>query len=212
MGRSNKRIGIAVSKSVFGPWQRSDEPILSPRPGKFDSFFTSNPAPCVQGDGSVLLVYKARAYKPRPYEGYLHGKMTIGVAYAENYLGPYKALKDETVFPPEKIHIEDPFIWRTENGYELIAKDMDGNISGELHAGIHAFSKDGINWEAYEGCKAYSRRIKWDDGTEQVMGNLERPFILFQEGKPTHMFFATADGTGGFENAKNTWNMVIPLK
>jgi hypothetical protein len=60
--------------------------------------------------------------------------------------------------------------------------------------------------------KAYSRRVIWDDGTEQVMGSLERPFILFQDGKPTHMFFATADGSGGFRNATNTWNMVIPLK
>lgn len=28
---------------------------------------------------------------------------------------------------------------------------------------------------------------------------------------PTHLFAATADGPGGFRNADNTWNMVIPL-
>ena len=212
VGRSNKRIGIAISKSVFGPWKRFDQPIMPTRPGKFDSFFTSNPAPCISKDGSVLLVYKARAYKEKSYEGYLHGGMTIGVAYADNYLGSYVVKKDTAIFPPGKIHIEDPFIWETEEGYELIAKDMDGNICGEKYAGIHGFSENGTDWKVYEGIKTYSRKIRWDDGTEQVMGNLERPFILFQEGKPTHMFFATADGIGGFHNATNTWNMVIPLK
>ncbi|OCT12809.1 hypothetical protein A8709_20945 [Paenibacillus pectinilyticus] len=97
-------------------------------------------------------------------------------------------------------------------GYVMIAKDMIGNICGEYHGGILARSKDGGNWEASEGEKSYTRRIKWDDGTEQVMGSLERPFILFENNEPTHMFFATADGPGEFTKAANTWNMVIPLK
>lgn len=207
VGRSNKRIGIALSKSIFGPWKRFDQPIMPTRSGKFDSFLTSNAAPCIHEDGSVLLIYKARKY-----EGYSHGKMTFGVAKADHYDGPYRVLSEEPVFPPEKCHLEDPFLWKTEEGYFLIAKDMDGNICGEKHAGVHAFSKDGIQWELFEGSKAYSRKILWDDAVERVMGNLERPFLLFQDGKPTHLFAATADGTGGFANASNTWNMVIPLK
>lgn len=207
VGRSNKRVGIAISKSVFGPWQRFDRPILPTRPGKYDSFLTSNPAPCIQEDGSALLIYKARKY-----EGYEHGKMTIGVAGAENFVGPYKVLSEEPIFPPGETHIEDPFIWKTEEGYSMIAKDMDGNLCGEKHGGIYAYSKDGLKWDIMKGYKAYSRKIKWDDGTEQVMGSLERPFILFQYGKPTHLFFATADGAGGFQKASNTWNMVIPLE
>jgi len=34
-----------------------------------------------------------------------------------------------------------------------------------------------------------------------MQGQLERPFLLFENGKATHTFFATMDGTGGFENA-----------
>ncbi len=63
VARSNKRIGIATAKSVLGPWERKDQPILHTRPGKFDSFLTSNPAPCVHDNGSVLLIYKARRYE-----------------------------------------------------------------------------------------------------------------------------------------------------
>ncbi|WP_165979962.1 hypothetical protein [Paenibacillus dendritiformis] len=43
------------------------------------------------------------------------------------------------------------------------------------------------------------------------MGDLERPFLLFEEGRPTHLFAATSDGTNGFHDAKHTWNMVIPI-
>ncbi|MNI10558.1 hypothetical protein D3C73_636750 [compost metagenome] len=206
VARSNKRIGIATSNSVLGPWTRRDQPIQPTRPGKFDSFLTSNAAPCVNPDGSIFLIYKARRY-----EGVIHGQMTIGASLAANYEGPYNVLKEGPVFPPDSFHLEDPFIWRTANGYELIAKDMDGNICGEKHGGIHAYSSDGTAWELCEHPKAYSRTILWDDGSTRTMGSLERPFLLFQDGKPTHLFAATGNGAGGFTKASETWNMVIPI-
>lgn len=213
VARSNKRIGIATSKSLSGPWERLDHPILQPRPDKFDNFFTSNPAPCIHEDGSVLLVYKTRTYKKKPYPTFLHSyQMSFGVAKASHYMGPYTAVSDETIFPSEEYNLEDPFIYQVPGGYEMIAKDMEGTICGEYHGGIIAQSKDGVKWNFLEGQKSYSRKISWDDGTEQVMGSLERPFILFQDGRPTHMFCATADGPGEFTQATNTWNMVVPLK
>ncbi|WP_240343777.1 glycoside hydrolase family protein [Paenibacillus sp. SYP-B3998] len=205
VARANKRIGLAVSHSVFGPWERRNEPILSTRPGKFDSFLTSNPAPCMNDDGSVLLLYKARKY-----EDNVHGKMTFGVAHASHYDGPYQVLSDQPLFPPD-VHMEDPFIWRTADGYELIAKDMEGNLCGEKYGGICAYSQDGLSWKLFEDSFAYSRTIQWDDGVTRQMGNLERPFILFQDGQPTHLFAATSDGTKGFHDASQTWNMVIPI-
>ncbi|MGG1516603.1 glycoside hydrolase family protein [Paenibacillus oryzisoli] len=207
VGRSNKRVGIAIASSVFGPWHRLDAPIQPTRPARFDSFLTSNPAPCIHPDGSVLLIYKARRY-----EDIAHGMMTIGASRAEHYQGPYRVVREDPIFPPEQFHLEDPFIWRTDEGYELIAKDMEGNICGEKHGGIHAYSANGTDWTPFAQPKAYSREIRWDDGTTQVMGSLERPFLLFQDGEPTHLFAATADGSGGFEAAKETWNMVIPLR
>ncbi|MHA6483517.1 glycoside hydrolase family protein [Paenibacillus sp. strain BS8-2] len=205
VARANKRIGLATSTSIFGPWKRLDSPVLDVRPGKFDSFLTSNPAPYVHEDGSVLMIYKARRYMNN-----VHGQMTIGVAWADHYEGPYRRLSEEPIFPPEKVHIEDPFVWRTEQGYELIAKDMDGNLCGERHGGIHAFSEDGVSWVIDESAKSYSREIVWDDGTISKMGNFERPFLLFENGSPTHLFAATADGEGDFRG-RHTWNMVIPL-
>ncbi|RKN80516.1 glycoside hydrolase family protein [Paenibacillus ginsengarvi] len=206
VARANKRIGLAVSDSVFGPWKRLDTPILDTRPGKFDSFLTSNPAPCVHEDGSVLVIYKARKY-----EGNAHGGMTIGAARADHYEGPYRVVSEQPIFPPERFHLEDPFIWKTEAGYELIAKDMNGDLCGEKYGGIHAYSPDGLDWQLSAEPRSYSRTIRWDDGTSQTLGNMERPFLLFQNGRPTHLFAAVSDGKKGFSDATETWNIVIPL-
>lgn len=137
--------------------------------------------------------------------------MTIGVAVADHNLGPYREASDDPVFPPGTFHIEDPFIWASVRGYELIAKDMDGTLCGEKYGGVHAYSADGVKWRLAERPLAYSRRIVWDDGTTQNVGNLERPFLLFHDGAPTHLFVAVSDGKDGFESARNTWNMVFPL-
>lgn len=45
-----------------------------------------------------------------------------------------------------------------------------------------------------------------------MQGQLERPFILFEDGKPTYIFFTTMDGSVGLKNAKKSWNMVIPIR
>ncbi len=60
--------------------------------------------------------------------------------------------------------------------------------------------------------RAYSRTVRGDDGREQVMGSFERPQLLIEDGVPTHLFAATADGPGEFTNAGSTWNMVTPLR
>lgn len=203
--RANKRVGLAVADSVLGPWKRMDDPILPVRPGRFDSYLTSNPAPCVREDGSMLLIYKARRY-----EGHTYGKMTLGAAEADEAEGLYRVVSERPLFPPE-VHVEDPFIWRSGQGYAMIAKDMDGHLCGEKHGGILAVSDNGRNWRLADAEKAYSRKVLWDDGQERIMGSFERPFLLFQDGRPTHMFVAVADGPGGFREAQNTWNMVIPL-
>lgn len=208
--RANKRIGIAVSDSVFGPWKRYNQPILQTRPEHPDSLLTSNPAPCFREDGSVVMVYKARAYKKPPYVGELHGPMTLGVAEAAAFNSTYRVTKD--ILFPDDICIEDPFIWREGSHFQMIAKDMYGNICGEQYGGIHAWSSDGINWTMCKGELAYTRNVVWEDGKKETLGNMDRPFILFEDGIPTHIFFAVSNGTDSFLDATETWNIGIPLE
>jgi len=211
VARANKRIGVAVADRPEGPWVRFDQPILPTRPGHFDDFLTSNPAVVFRADGSVYMMYKARRYQGADKD-YAHGPMTIGAAVAPHYLGPWKYLTDEPLFSPDKVgEIEDPFVYEQEGVLHMIAKDMSGKIGGEAHGGIHAVSRDGVKWELGTRVKAWSRSLVWDDGSTQVMGNLERPYVLFQNGKPTHLLGAVSDGLGGFAHASNTWDIVIPL-
>lgn len=208
VARANKRIGIATAKRIAGPWTRYDRPILDTRPGTFYSFLTSNPAPVVHDDGSAMLMFKSRKYTP---EG-KHSAMMLGAAKASHYLGPYEVVGDGPVFSDTRMgEVEDPFVWKSGYGYEMVAKDMTGKLVGEKHAGIHARSKDGINWELAPKPKAWTRTLTWDDGTTSTQGQLERPFILFENGRPAFLFAATGDGPGGFANMSTSWNVAIPL-
>ncbi|MCJ8165741.1 glycoside hydrolase family protein [Pontibacter sp. E15-1] len=208
-GRWGKRVGIATSKSPNGPWKRLDAPILDVKPNSFYSFLTSNPSPLMKEDGSVVLLFKGRSYRE---DGLTHTDQFIGVATAPSYDGKYTVVEDEPLFSSEKFgEVEDPHLWSDDKGFHMVAKDMTGAI-GNFHGGILAHSTDGIEWVLDKNPIAYTRTVTWDDGKTIQQGQLERPFVLVENGKPTHMFFATMDGPGGFGNGTKTWNMVIPLK
>ncbi|RZK77823.1 MAG: hypothetical protein EOO92_12255, partial [Pedobacter sp.] len=158
----NKRVGMAWSKSVYGPWTRSEKPIIEPRPGKWDASITSNPSPVVLPNGSVYLMYKSSAKDYNP-------PLLLGAAMAKSFKGPYERLSDKPLF---EFHtegkmdndVEDPFVWYANDHYELIMKDRFGHICGEEGGGIHATSKNGIDWKLSDPVKAYSRNVIWDDG------------------------------------------------
>jgi len=208
VARANKRIGIAVANSPYGPWERFEKPMLDTKPNTFYSFLTSNPAPTVMNDGSVYMIFKGRAY-----DGCNHSHMSLGVAYAPTILGEYKVLNnDKPIFNVDtQGEAEDPFLWNDENGFHMIFKDQRAQYTGEKGAGVLAHSKDAIHWEIDQSPKAYSRTLRFDDGSMGTQGQLERPFILFENGKMTHLFFATMDGPGGFANSTKSWNLVVKL-
>lgn len=211
VARSNKRIGVAWSNSLDGPWTRLDAPVLDTRPETFYSFLTSNPAPWINEDGSVLLIFKSRQYKEEfPYQS----SMSIGVAGAPHFMGPYELRSDEPVFSLEKnAVVEDPCLWKDDEGYHILAKDQHGLITGEKGNGVLFHSKDGINWDLDERPFAYSKTLKTADGKTIKMGQLERCSVLLdKEGKVSHLFFATMDGPGGFNNSTQSWNIALPLK
>lgn len=206
----NKRIGLAISDSVYGPWKRLDKPVIEPRPGRWDASITSNPAPVVnEKTGEILLMYKSST------EG-LTPPLLLGVSSSSTPEGPYQRLSEEPIFRFETadnnlIDVEDPYIWWTGKQYEAIIKDRSGEICGEEGGGIHAWSKDGIKWQLFDKLKAYSREILWDDRTKTHQNHFERPFLLIEDGIPTHLFAATGTGPKAW-NFDRTWNMVIPLK
>lgn len=211
VGRSNKRIGLAIADSPYGPWKRFDEPILKTEPNTFYSFLTSNPTPVINPDGSVLLMFKARAYDGNGGRT----DMKLGVATAPHPEGKYTVGNNkQPIFDTTTMgEAEDPFLWRDENGYHAIFKDMTSRFVPEYMGGFLAHSKDGINWTVEEDPQAYSRVIEWDNGTVERLHKVERPFILFDsEGHMTHLFFAVMRGWNDERKSPGeSWNMVIEL-
>jgi alpha-L-fucosidase len=192
----HERIGLATAKSVLGPWQRRDKPILDVRPGTWEGYLVSNAAPVVMPDGKIMLFYK----------GVERLRVNaIGVALAETYEGPYVRLSDKPF--DLGLGAEDPFIWFEDGLFHGLFLDHDRKYSAKgLYYGT---SRDALRWEAEPNPVAISRTILWSDGRYRTMDNTERPHVLVQDGRSTHLFMATGDKQDG---VKSTWNMVIPLK
>jgi len=197
------RIGMAVSSSVYGPWERPDEPLLDIRPDKWDNTVITNPAPFIGKNNEIYLIYRSNT----------PNGLRLGLAKSSGIGEPFVRISENPLFHFDDEHFcEDPFVWWNGTQYEVIMKDLTGNITGEWHAGVHGFSNDGLSWEIADSPKAYSRTVTWENGEFSEQGSFERPQLLFNEkGEPTHIFGAVADGPGGFRNATDTWCMVIPL-
>ena len=194
---NKKRIGVAVADSPRGPWKRPDQPVIEPRPGHWDAVITSNPAPVIHEDGSVILIYKSIA---KPYPERLEGPaeerpfLTIGAARADYVFGEYKRLgKNDgliTIAGTSR-HLEDMYAWYDGKYYYMTVKNFTPDFIAERGAGILVWSRNATEWFLPEGNpQAYSRNITWANGLKTVQDKLERAQLLFENEKITHIFFA----------------------
>lgn len=205
-----KRIGVATATSVYGPWKRAETPLLEPRNMNYwDCTCTTNPSVAILPNGKTYMIYKSRRNCESPLQ--------LGVAVSNRPDGIFTRLTDAPIFSFENPNwfVEDPFIWYENGRFCLLMKDdfrdSSGGITGEWGAGIYAESEDCIHWEIAKRPKAYSRTLHWSDGSVTIQSHLERPNILFQNGKPTHVFAATGSGTEPWVFDGATWNVCMPL-
>jgi len=197
----SKRTGLAVSDSVNGPWKRLDQPLLQPRPDKWDAMIISNPGIAIRDDGYTLLIYKSRRNWNAPFE--------LGLAHAPHPAGPFERLSDEPTFP---LHCEDPCLWWEEGRFHVIMKDFSGEYCGVGYGGVYASSENGHDWKIGAPPLAYTRTIQWSDGTSSIHGNVERAGILVDGGRSTHLLFAITAGEERYPFTPQTRSIVIPLK
>lgn len=200
-GKTNtKRVGLAISDSLDGPWRRSERPLLEPgAEGQWDDHCTTNPSFIKLPDGQCRLYYKSWNTAD-----YLSGKPPVrgnrkyGLAVASDLQGPYTKHPDNPLVDFSSLgnnrQCEDAYIWREDGVFKMIARDMgvfDHNV------GLIMESRDGVSWTepqiAYFGLDRYltqppaPRRLR-------RYGRLERPQLLFQDGRPTHLFGASQGG------------------
>lgn len=213
MHRNHQRVGVAMATNPAGPWTRLDQPIvdISGDKSSFDSLCVTNPAACLRPDGGVVLIYKAVQYIEGKAMG---GNVRFGVAMADKPEGPY-VKKPGHIFEAENpgkhwMVAEDPFIWfsaKYGNRYYAVARDVVGTFSGSS-GGLCLFqSDDGLDWKPSAHPKVLGGSYPLADGSTSST-KIERPFVLIENGEPTHLFGA-ADGYP--KNGRVSTNVQFPI-
>jgi hypothetical protein len=210
MGNSNgklntQRIGLATSDSLYGPWERPENPLLLPgSEGSWDDHCTTNPSFLKHSNGEYWLYYKSF-----DTEGYIHPKFEVrgnrkyGLAIAKSLNGPYKKHKGNPVVDFSKMgdnkQCEDAFVWYDNNKFKMLARDL--GVFG-IDNGLYLDSKDGMHWSkpliAYQPLNKYVTQPEAPKHLNRY-GRAERPQLLFQNGKATYLF--TASQGGKYETA-----------
>lgn len=197
-----KRIGIATSKSLDGPWERSLEPILpTGDEGAWDDHCTTNPAVIKGDDGLYWLYYKSwNTAEYLAQKGAVRGNRKYGLAKSSSPVGPFDKVDSNPVIDfsakPDNAQLEDAFVWKDDEGYKLIARDM-GFYNHEY--GLLLTSRDGLQWSnpdvAYLNMGAYVEEPAPPSSLRRF-GRLERPMLLLENnsGKPQFLFGATQGG------------------
>jgi hypothetical protein len=204
---ANKTIGVAVSDSLYGPWERPDEPVLKPGPpATWDDLLTTNPSFLPMADGTYRLYYKSM--DKDGWEKY-SGNRKYGVATADNLLGPYKKLESNPILsfaegqkadqfgghkPAGKnSQLEDAYVWHEDGLFKMIMRDM-GFINHEY--GLYFESKDGLCWTSAPQIAFREAGHYFDEkliGLERE-GRFERPQLLMKDGRPDYLFCSWRGG------------------
>jgi len=181
-----RAIGYAHSKSLTEGWIRSDKPIALPPDA-------NNPAALVTEEG-IWLYFR-------------NGELKVSVAFAKHYDGPYRVLAEDIC--PEGA-VEDMFVFRNGDRFEMIAEDCFGTYTGLEKGGVHFLSKDLIHWKPAPNPQAFDFCVSYTDGTEQVLQRRERPFLFF-DGEDVYLFSTAKTGGETKLTGGKTWNMVQKL-
>lgn len=205
MGNSNgktstKRIGLATAKSLEGPWIRPDQPLLEPGvEGSWDDHCTTNPSYIAHPNGESWLYYKS--WNTADYtngSGRIRGNRKYGLAVAHSIDGPYKRHAENPLVDysglGENRQCEDAYVWREGGLFKMITRDM-GVFNHDV--GLYLESRDGIQWSKPQ--IAYYELAHYFDQPPapkhlRRYGRLERPQLLFQGDRPTHLFGASQGG------------------
>jgi len=183
----NQRIGMLISDNINGPWldiPNENTPLLSPPKDSTIWCFNSgigvnNPSIIKHPNGKYYLYFKAMS-GPRP-----KGKVSMGLAIADNLKGPYIIQKNPIV--TNKARIEDgyAFIWR--NHICLLTTDNHGIL--EKGGGLLWVSDDGLKFQStplsgFHNFRNFYLDGKFPEGANARYGKnikFERPQLLMDE-------------------------------
>jgi len=182
---SNQKIGMAISYSLNGPWEKVHEDglILSPPTSeKYWNFHASNgvnnPAFLQHPDGRYFLYFKSH-----------EGKM--GLAIAQQLNDPYVQLP--TPVTQNNQAVEDGYAFVYKGKICLLTTDNHGLM--ERGAGILWKSDDGISFndkeQGFYPAVKYLGKEKLNKAAKHYGGNIikfERPQVLMIDEEPAYLY------------------------
>ncbi|MCD7901398.1 MAG: glycoside hydrolase family protein [Bacteroides sp.] len=195
-----KRIGLAKSQSLDGPWERSDKPIFEAgKSGAWDDCNTTNPAFLFHPNGQAWLYYKS--WNKQEYQnqkGTIRANRKYGLAVADNIEGEYNRYEGNPVVDfsvhGDNKQVEDAYVYIEDGKFKMLMRDM-GYFDHEV--GLIFESEDGIHWSepqiAWFGAAAYLEEPPAPKHLKRY-GRLERPQLLMRKGKPAYLFNAMQGG------------------
>ncbi len=176
-----RRIGYATSISINGPWDRCDKPIIETE--------SNNPA-FLNEHGKVKLMFR-------------NAQLRVLIAEAATYKGPYKIV-NENVWPD--CRLEDFYLFKANKQYHMICEDNVGGVSGHERWGVHLYSANGTDdWKKYAPLIVYNHTIGLENDSVIHCIRRERPQLLIQDNKITHIITSVYDG-------KDSWSQPVRLK
>ncbi|QBG47023.1 glycosyl hydrolase family 43 [Verrucomicrobia bacterium S94] len=198
---ATKRVGMATSDSLDGPWKRSDQPIIEPDPdpGAWNSMITSNPAFLRHPNGQYWLYYKSWCVADREKDirenDWRNTYRQYGLAIAKSLDGPWEKQGGPILDlrrVVEDAQSEDAYVWFEDGTFKMLMRDM-GYWNHQY--GLYFESADGIHWdEPQVGYLQAHHYLKEPPTGNKLDDRFERPQLLMWNGHPEYLFAAIRGG------------------
>lgn len=204
VNRNNQRVGVAVSKSPYGPWQRFDKPLIDITEGRMT---TGVPTVTKRHDGKFMMVYKSVTDN-----GSAHGGGVVHhVALADNPLGPFIDYeKPFVVSSASDFPIDDHVEWYQDEKYYCIAKDHAnaGEYLTEYGKALILFESDnGLDWRLSEHPLVTTFHLDFSDESSMDFERLEMPKLYIEDNNLKALFLAAKE-----VNNPKSFSLVLKLK
>jgi hypothetical protein len=187
--RNSQRTGVAWSDSLYGPWTRSEKPIIEP--GGPILKLTVNPAITRGPKGEYLMIIKGDKEMKRG------SSRNQALATGPTPTGPFTYYEKAVI---DEFDTEDMSMWhnKAENRWYAV-------YHAHVRIGMMV-SENGYDWKDAEQRDLTTKIIHFDDGTSWVPDRMERPFVLTDDmGRPTHLVVACKKGD-------RSWNVILKLR
>lgn len=198
---ATKRAGMAISDSLYGPWERCEKPIVEPDPDPkaWNSMITSNPAFVRHPNGEYWLFYKSWSIADREKDirenCWQHTYRRYGLAIARSLKGPWIKQKGSIMDLRNVVkdaQSEDAYVWVEGGKFKMLMRDM-GYWNHQY--GLYFESVDGIDWgEPQIGYLQARHYLNEPPTGNKLDDRFERPQLLIRDGKPEYLFAAIRGG------------------